>query len=317
MNIRHPISLVLSVGAFFAALASAQDHPLVPVYPGSKLDDRKAVAFDEFRFPAAKMWANKFTKELPLEGTIERLKYKNPAERSTLEMFRNYETALKQAGYQTIFSCSKEECGDGDTDTQVGHYAPKYDTRFISAKLPRPEGDVYAAVNISGYFHNTWITIVEVKPMDEAMSGRPAATAPDSSPRATTVTAEPVRAAATSESSSRGAGKHVLTGVVKGLNAFGLQAKAGSSSEKADIIVEGEAETTPFQGNDARIKWARSSVTISLKDGRNGKIFAQFTASDKQGSGDYGEAVRRSHAELGKKVATQVNAEISSYFENQ
>ncbi len=317
MKLLNPLSLILALAPLLAALASAQDHPLVAVYPGSKLDDRKAVAFDEFKFPVAKMWANKFTKELPLEGKIEHLKYKNPAERSTLELFRNYETSLKQSGFQTIFSCSKDDCGDGDTDTQVGHYAPKYDTRFISAKLPRPEGDVYVSVNISGYYHNTYITIVEVKAMDENMSGRaPAASSPPVAPR-TAAMEEPARASAVSESSSRGAGKHVVTGVVKGLNSFGIQAKAGSASEKADIIVEGEVETNPFQGNDARIKWARTSVTITLRDGRTSKIFTEFNVTDKQGSGDYKEAVRRSQTELGKKVAAQVNAEIASYFENQ
>ena len=322
MKLLKPIALVLTLGALFSALAvSAQDHPLVPVYPGSKLDDRKAVAFDEFKFPVAKMWANKFTKELALEGKIEHLKYKNPEERSTLELFRNYETSLKQSGFQTIFSCSKEECGDGDTNTQVGHYAPKYDTRFISAKLPRPEGDVYVSVNISGYYHNTYITIVEVKPMDEAMFGRaPAASAPAAprrAPMAVEADEPPARAPAALDSSSRGGAKHVVTGVVKGLNAFGIQAKAGSASQQADIIVEGEVETNPFQGNDARIKWARTSVTITLRDGRTSKIFTEFTVTDKQGSGDYKEAVRRSQTELGKKVAAQINSEIASYFENQ
>ncbi|HAZ08179.1 MAG TPA: hypothetical protein DCZ01_06600 [Elusimicrobia bacterium] len=320
MNRLKPISVALSLGALFSALAaSAQDHPLVPVYPGSKLNDRKAVAFDEFQFPAGKMWANKFTKELPLEGKIERLKYSNPPERSTLELLRNYETALKQAGFQILFSCSKEECGSGDTETQVGHYAPAYDTRFISAKLPRPEGDVYAAINISGYYHDTWITVVEVKPMDEAMSGRAAAASPRAqapSPADEPPARSPERATPAA-SSSRGGGKQVVTGVVKGLGQFGIQAKAGSASEKADIIVEGEVETNPFQGNDARIKWARTTATITLRDGRTSKIFTQFNVTDRQGSGDYNEAVRRSQTEIGKKVAAQINSEIAAYFENQ
>ena len=127
----------------------------------------------------------------------------------------------------------------------------------------------------------------------------------------------PARAPAALDSSSRGGAKHVVTGVVKGLNAFGIQAKAGSASQQVDIIVEGEVETNPFQGNDARIKWARTSVTITLRDGRTSKIFTEFTVTDKQGSGDYKEAVRRSQTELGKKVAAQINSEIASYFENQ
>ena len=109
----------------------------------------------------------------------------------------------------------------------------------------------------------------------------------------------------------------MVTGVVKGLSQFGMQAKAGAASEKADIIVEGEVETSPFQGNDARVKWARTTATLTLRDGRTSKIFTQFNVTDKQGSGDYTEAVRRSQAEMGKKVAAQINSEIAAYFENQ
>lgn len=295
--------------------ASAQDHPLMQVYPGSELEDRKSVEFDEFKFPAGKMWDNKFSKEIPLEGRIIHLKYKYPHDRSTLELFRNYEKSLKQSGFETLFSCSKEECGKGDTETQVGHFAPGYDTRFFSVKMTRPEGDVYATVNISGYYHQTWITVVELHPMDESMSGRKAASAPVAAPARAVANEAPAPAGRTPY--AKGGSTSVLTGVVKGLAAFGIQAKPGTASTPADIIVDGEVETTPFQGNDVRIKWARCKATIALKDGSTQNIFAQFDVTDKQGSGDYNEAVRRVHAELGKKVAAQVNTEIATYFENQ
>lgn len=321
MKLLKPLPLVLILAPLFSALSvTAQDHPLVTVYPGSKLEDRKAVAFDEFKFPAGKMWAGKFVKELPLEGKIEHLKYRNPAERSTLEMFRNYETSLKQAGFQTIFSCSKEECGDSYTDTQVGHFATAHDTRFIAVKLPRPEGDVYVVVNISGQYNETYVTIVEVRAMDANMSGRapaPSSVQADVVPTRSAEAPPAAPPAAPRTSSSRGGTKQVVTGVVKGLSVFGIQAKAGSASDQADIIVEGEVETNPFQGNDARIKWARTTATISLRDGRTSKIFTQFNVTDKQGSGDYNEAVRRSQAEMSKKVAAQINTEIAAYFENQ
>ena len=109
-------------------------------------------------------------------------------------------------------------------------------------------------------------------------------------------------------SAPRGGAKQVMTGVVKGLSQFGMQAKAGLASEQADIIVEGEVETNPFAGNDARIKWARTTAAITLRDGRTAKIFTQFNVTDKQGSADYNEAVRRSQGEMSKKVAAQINS---------
>lgn len=109
----------------------------------------------------------------------------------------------------------------------------------------------------------------------------------------------------------------VLTGVVKGLNSFGLEAQAGSAGPGADILVEGSIETKALPGDNSRWRWARSTVTVSLKDGKSGKIFLRFEASERQAAGDQREAARRSVLKLSKKVAGQINEAITRYFENQ
>ncbi len=108
----------------------------------------------------------------------------------------------------------------------------------------------------------------------------------------------------------------IETGIVQGLNDFGLQAKTGSP-DAADIIVEGEVDTKPMQGDGSAWKWARSTVTIALKDGKTAKTFGRFDVSSRQASADYDEAVRRSHVELAKKVSSQVKDAVTAYFENQ
>jgi hypothetical protein len=111
--------------------------------------------------------------------------------------------------------------------------------------------------------------------------------------------------------------REVETGVVKSLNGFGLQATAGAPAGPVDVLVTGEAETDPVEGTDPRWKFARSYVTVSVKDGRNNKVFLQFDVTEKGSSGDYNTAARRSLANLSKKVAEQVSAGITEYFENQ
>lgn len=105
------------------------------------------------------------------------------------------------------------------------------------------------------------------------------------------------------------------TGVVQALTGLGLEASPGAST--GDVIVEGKVETRPVDGADSRWKFARSTVTLSLKDGRSGKVFVRLDAADRQASSDYQEAVRRSLAGLGKKLGPQVHAAVTQYFENQ
>ena len=108
----------------------------------------------------------------------------------------------------------------------------------------------------------------------------------------------------------------VETGIVSGLNAFGLQAIKGAK-EGADLGVEGQLDSKPMEGDGSKWKWARSTVTLTLKDARSGKIVSQFDASDREASADYAEAVRRSHVEISKRIADKLSAAITSYFENE
>lgn len=116
---------------------------------------------------------------------------------------------------------------------------------------------------------------------------------------------------------SGGRSDQVETGIVKGLSALGFQAKPGSAQDASDIFVEGKVDTQEQEGDDKRWKWARSTVTLALKDGKTGKVFLQFDASDRQASRNYREALRRSHVELAKKVASQVHEAVTAHFENQ
>jgi flagellar motor protein MotB len=155
---------------------NSKDHPLVSRYPGSLITAYAVAAFDEFTLPLGKVnGEGTFEKSQHLEGKITRIGYAAPAGRSVLEVFRNYESALKTGGFTTMFSCVNDECGSSrgaklfpaapdDWYWPVGH-------RYISARLARAEGDVYVSMHIgqwSDLSQGTLIMlyVVEIKPME-------------------------------------------------------------------------------------------------------------------------------------------------------
>lgn len=106
----------------------------------------------------------------------------------------------------------------------------------------------------------------------------------------------------------------VETALLSGLNGFGIHATRGAKG--GDLAVEGRVDSKPMQGDGSKWQWARSTVTVTLKEPASGKVLSRFDASDREASADYAEAVRRSHVELAKRVSEKLTAAITSYFEN-
>ena len=170
-----------SVGAAFLCLmlaipcaaqqdkAGSRDHPLITRYPGSVITQYAAKEFDEFSFPVGPAKYPAPPKIQRLEGKVTRIGYSYPSERSSTEVYRNYESALKRAGFQTIFTCSGDPCGLArfqmtpdwyDLWNGPGHWQ-------FSGKMTRPEGEVYVSVHVGqGY---TGLDIIETKSMQSGM----------------------------------------------------------------------------------------------------------------------------------------------------
>jgi flagellar motor protein MotB len=175
--------LLIGLSAPFAAaqdqdVEGSKDHPLISRYPGSYITNYLAKDFDEFTLPLSKTNDLKFAKSQHLEGKITRIVYVAPQGRSVLEVFRNYQGALKKAAFETLFTCSLQECcasgcssprmyGSGDFDD---YWGPDHGIRYVSAKLARPEGDVYVSllVDDQGALGGPGVEIyvIEMKPME-------------------------------------------------------------------------------------------------------------------------------------------------------
>ncbi len=151
----------------------SKDHPLISRYPGSFIKEYSQKEFDQFTLPLGKLSRGKFEKSQHLEGKVTRILYQAPAGRSVLEVFRNYEGALKQAGFETMFTCTQEECGYGPVTLYGGkieNWSLTYEPRYLSAKLMRPAGDVYVSL-FAGASSWQWETlyVVEMKPMEAGL----------------------------------------------------------------------------------------------------------------------------------------------------
>src|SRR5262245_43653517 len=102
------ISLLLaSAAAAQPEVAGAKDFPLIKRYEGSRLIGYDARAFDAFKLMlgAPKIADNgqpTYGSVKEVEGRHTRLLYLAPPGRSSLEVFRNYETDLAAKGFTVL-----------------------------------------------------------------------------------------------------------------------------------------------------------------------------------------------------------------------
>ncbi|TFG74580.1 MAG: DUF4892 domain-containing protein [Thermodesulfobacteriales bacterium] len=184
------LALLIVPCTFAEDIAGSSDHPMVSRYDGSSITDYDFREFDEYEILLGKVKrdpddpASKVAESSErLEGKITKISYYLPEDRSTLEVFRNYEDALKAAGFEILFTCSNNDCGGRDFNHKVVEYKHGFgdnysEQRFLAAKLTRGEGDVYVSLytvkNTSGGGPDrnhiyTQVDVIEIAPMQEAM----------------------------------------------------------------------------------------------------------------------------------------------------
>lgn len=198
--------LVCAGGTVSAAedVAGARDHPLVKRYADSVIIGYRTGAFEEYDVATGPhtSFEPTLTSKQIVEGAFTRILYVAPEGRSTLEVFRNYQSALADAGFQTIFECKGAECGLGPDPERAGSaivtrallpraplenmgqttqyaFSEPQDVRLMTAKLDRPEGAVYVSLAIAiegfGGFALTakkplvLLDVVETAPMERRM----------------------------------------------------------------------------------------------------------------------------------------------------
>jgi outer membrane protein OmpA-like peptidoglycan-associated protein len=201
-------------------IPGARDNALAKRYEGSFIVSYNQQAFTNFSVPLSKLERVEGQKDRSnnivykpkqaseVEGSRTRIAYLLPAERSPLEVLRNYQDVVKSAGGEVLFECKTDECGGDPLRSSSGgggnqslmmyfFYASDLkeepfsngscaltsrisDQRFFAAKIPQNGGDAYVTVqtyltNDSNYckaFNDRTIALVHVlepKPRDQKM----------------------------------------------------------------------------------------------------------------------------------------------------
>ncbi|MDD3761612.1 MAG: hypothetical protein PHO57_12430 [Acidithiobacillus sp.] len=94
--------ILLLPGSCFAE-EKGQDLPFLHRYPGSS-----NYHYDHVRFDDANMPLGPFTEKAPtqsqlVQGELVYIYYKNPMDRSPLEIMSNYQRTLQQEGFKCVF----------------------------------------------------------------------------------------------------------------------------------------------------------------------------------------------------------------------
>lgn len=197
------IVLLIALTAGAEDIDGARDHPLISRFSGSKILFYHEAAFDEYYLPLGSVsWERDedhrlvpdITEGRWLEGKVTRIQYEAPEGRSTLEIFRSFENALTDSGFEILFSGSRDELGDrfgnavyssdiftsglaGGTvsRSRLSYYLQSVENhqRYLAARLSRPEGDVYTSIFTGISIHKSepaiQLDVIELQPMEEGL----------------------------------------------------------------------------------------------------------------------------------------------------
>ena len=175
MKLRTCLLLTIFFNTLFVAhaaneLSGVSDSAVISRYAGSVLQSASTESFAAVRVPSGPGRfdaADKlvFDRSVGVEGRVAAYFYVGPKERTALEVFRNYQTALSQAGFATLYSCEMRACdqalirepfvgevvrsrkwasGRGDPSGAISR-----DIRFASVRAMRNGAEVYAMVFVA------------------------------------------------------------------------------------------------------------------------------------------------------------------------
>lgn len=157
--------------SFPSALAFASDDKLITPYPGSVILTTDVSEFESFGVPLGPTDNGKVTKLQELEGRRTYVELQNPDGRSPYEIYKNYEGALKKAGFQTLFTCKGSgakaalpDCGDQLGIAGGFKYWPYDTSHYIAAKKKHQGQDIWVALDVQGPW--TKINVIRPKAME-------------------------------------------------------------------------------------------------------------------------------------------------------
>jgi outer membrane protein OmpA-like peptidoglycan-associated protein len=162
--------LVLPVVCVAQDIANSKDHPIISRYPGQTIRGFDVKEFDNYKLVLSVNRTGAPDKVDQLEGKVTRITYRNPSGRSTTEIFRNFEDALKAAGAQIFFSCSGRDCGTPIRWTSVNGIRDMggiIHNRYVSARVRKGSAETFVSVFVGG--QSTQLDVIEPKPVETGL----------------------------------------------------------------------------------------------------------------------------------------------------
>jgi OOP family OmpA-OmpF porin len=201
--VQNPRILVISfflaiifATAVAADIPGAKDPAGIKRYEGSTIIRFEDLAYEQYVLPLGKMTKFDFSskegeyeKSETLEGKLTRVSYRVPdTQRSSLEVFRNYQNALTEAGFEILWQASgKAQLGNAFTsryqtlrdNDQLFSYSDAQ-THFLTAR--KASEGLYAALFVTKYDYGLkrgvvvekgdpliQLDVVQTKKMEEKM----------------------------------------------------------------------------------------------------------------------------------------------------
>jgi len=175
-------------------VAGSRDSPLVSRYAGSEIVGYVHSSYGALDMPTGPATKTRtFPSSRHAEGELWRIIYMDPADRSPLEVFRNYQQSLRKAGFTLLYSCDKDACGRnfneliyprGDKMHNSGAardaFALDQDRHYLAAELANDKGVARVALYVArdgnaGYNYKgpgrtmTYLQVVKGQPMETNM----------------------------------------------------------------------------------------------------------------------------------------------------
>ena len=142
------------------------DHPIITRYPGQMITRYEMKEFDQYNLVLG-IARNRPSDVRQLEGKVTRIMYKNPPNRSTLEILRNFENALRRSGAQILFNCAGDACGfiaNWYPVNGIRSMGYSRDNQYTASRATKSGSGIYISVFVGT--SSTQVDVIEVKEME-------------------------------------------------------------------------------------------------------------------------------------------------------
>ncbi|MEI9912815.1 MAG: DUF4892 domain-containing protein [Bacteroidota bacterium] len=96
-------------------IKGSKDHPVVSRFNGSWIRFYEYNKFNQYKTTAVfyQKGSENAAKKQTVEGAVTRIVYQCPKTVGAFEVYKSYETALLDNGFEKIYTCETGNCGDG------------------------------------------------------------------------------------------------------------------------------------------------------------------------------------------------------------